>query len=138
IGWLMLNTWPVGDPPGIVTLNGWLIALPWTSPRYSSLRPLPLDETQNAPLLGAAEMPQALIRVGSRFKATPTWSDTRLVCWNRIEAAGTERSSSACSASRGRAAVCGAVFRRRRPPRSHLGAKRRSNITYLQIEERTG
>src|SRR5262249_37171699 len=57
-GWLMLNTWPVGDPPGIVTLNGWKIALPWTSPRYSSLRPLPLDETQNAPLLGAAEMPQ--------------------------------------------------------------------------------
>src|SRR5262249_39952400 len=82
MGWLMLNTWPVGDPPGIITLNGCVMALPRTSPRYSSLRPLPLDDTQNAPEVGAAEMPQALIRVRSRFKATPTWSDTRLICWN--------------------------------------------------------
>src|SRR5262245_53561624 len=102
IGWLMLNTWPVGDPPGIVTLNGCAIALPLTSPRYSSLRPLPLDDTQNAPMVGAAEMPQALTRVGSRFKATPTWSDTRLICWNRVEADIRERSSSASSASRER------------------------------------
>src|SRR5260370_38620283 len=82
-GWLMLNTWTVGDPPGIITLNGWLIALPLTSPRYSSLSPPLLDDTQNAPEVGAAEMPQALTRLGSRFNATPTWSDTRLICWNR-------------------------------------------------------
>src|SRR5262249_35798635 len=66
MGWLMLNTWPVGDPPGMVTLKGARMALPLTSPRYSSLRPLPADDTQNAPEVGAAEMPQALIRVGSR------------------------------------------------------------------------
>src|SRR5258708_23459967 len=100
-GWLMLNTWPVGDPPGIITLNGWLIALPLTSPRYSSLSPPLLDDTQNAPEVGAAEMPQALCSVGSRFNATPTWSDTRLVCWNRLPAEGTTRSSSASSARRG-------------------------------------
>src|SRR5262249_38599330 len=64
-GWLTLNTWPVGLPPGMVTLNGWVSGLPFTSPRYSSLRPRPLDDTQNAPELGAAEMPQALTRVGS-------------------------------------------------------------------------
>src|SRR5258705_8179188 len=102
-GWLMLNTWPVGLPPGMVTLKGCWIALPLTSPRYSSLRPLPLDDTQNAPEVGAAEMPQALIRVGSRFNATPTWSDTRFVCWNRLAADSSERSSSASSASRQRA-----------------------------------
>src|SRR5262245_14231782 len=91
IGWLMLNTWPVGLPPGMFTLNGWVIGLPLTSPRYSSLRPLPLDDTQNAPELGAAEMPQALIRVGSRFSASPTRSETRFVCWNRLVAEGTSR-----------------------------------------------
>src|SRR5262245_24868222 len=79
IGWLMLNTWPVGNPPGIITLNGCWIGLVTplvvTSPRYSSLRPPPpLDDTQNAPEAGAAEMPQALTSVGSRFRATPGWS----------------------------------------------------------------
>src|SRR5262249_16780889 len=62
-GWLMLNPWPVGDPPGITTLKGCRMGLPLRSPKYSSLRPRPLDDTQNAPALGAAEMPQALIRV---------------------------------------------------------------------------
>src|SRR5262245_63525631 len=80
IGWLMLNTCPVGLPPGMFTLKGWKIALPLTSPRYSSLRPLPLDDTQNAPAFGAAEMPQALMRDGSKLSATPTWSETRLIC----------------------------------------------------------
>src|SRR5262245_1387978 len=48
IGWFGLNTWPVGLPFGMITLKGALIGLPLTSPRYSSLRPAPLDETQNA------------------------------------------------------------------------------------------
>src|SRR4051794_5655291 len=78
IDWLMLNTWPVGLPPGMVTWKGALIGLPLTSPRYSSLTPPPWDETQNAPELGAREMPQALCRVGSRSRASPGRSDTRL------------------------------------------------------------
>src|SRR5260370_34208365 len=45
-GWLRLNIWPVGLPPGMVTLKGALTALPLTSPRYSSLTPPPFDETQ--------------------------------------------------------------------------------------------
>src|SRR5260221_669973 len=118
IGWLMLNTWPVGLPPGMVTLKGWLIALPLTSPRYSSLRPDLLDETQNAPEVGAAEMPHALTRVGSRFNATPTWSETRLICWNRPEADGRLRSSSRSSTSRARAGFRAGVPLRRLPPSS--------------------
>src|SRR5262245_26070336 len=120
MGWLMLNTWPVGDPPGIVTLKGCVIALPLTSPRYNSLRPLPLDDTQNAPEVGAAEMPQALIKVRSRFKATPTWSETRLICWNRLEAAISERSSSASTASRERIGFRSGACLRRPLPRSHF------------------
>src|SRR5262245_11130487 len=80
-GWLMLNTWPVGLPPGMVTLKGALIGLPLTSPRYSSLTPPPLDETQNAPALGAREIPQAFFRVGSWTRANPARSDTRLTWW---------------------------------------------------------
>src|SRR5262245_47589091 len=52
-----LNTWPVGAPPGIATLNGWLIALPLTSPPYNSLRPVPPADTQNVPTFGARAMP---------------------------------------------------------------------------------
>src|SRR4051812_24365927 len=66
-----LNTWPVGEPPGMATLNGWLIGLPFTSPPYTWLRSPPLDDTQNAPPLGLSEMPQALTRVGSVTGATP-------------------------------------------------------------------
>src|SRR5262245_16242712 len=129
----MLNTWPVGLPPGMFTLNGCEIALPLTSPRYSSLRPLPLDETQNAPELGAAEIPQALIRVGSRFSATPTWSDTRLICWNRLEADSKERSSSASTASRVRIGFrTGAGFRRRLS-RSHFFKKLKTDIMHLLV-----
>src|SRR5262245_30842450 len=81
IGWFGLNTWPVGDPPGMVTLKGALSGLPLTSPRYSSLRPPPLDETQNAPPLGLREIPQGFFRVGSTSRATPGRSDTRLTWW---------------------------------------------------------
>src|SRR5262245_2998854 len=136
IGWLMLNTWPVGLPPGMVTLNGWLIALPLTSPRYSSLRPPLLDDTQNAPELGAAEMPQALIRVRSRFRATPTWSETRLICWNRVEADKRVRPSSASRPSRDRPGFRGAPSRRPLP-RSHLRAERRPVMRNLPGEENT-
>src|SRR5262245_46786948 len=59
--WFGLNTWPVGEPPGMLTLNGWPIGLPLMSPMYSSLMPLvPSDETQNAPPLGLREMPVGL------------------------------------------------------------------------------
>src|SRR5262245_26808260 len=44
-----LKTWPVGFPCGRVTLNAWLSGVTPTSPMYSSLRPPPLDDTQNAP-----------------------------------------------------------------------------------------
>src|SRR5262249_6700523 len=79
IGWFGLNTWPVGGPPGMVTLRGALIGLPLRPPRYSPLTPPPADETQNAPPLGLREMPQALCRVESRSRASPGRSDTRLV-----------------------------------------------------------
>src|SRR5262245_48047202 len=82
-GWFGLNTWPVGDPPGMVTLKGALSGLPLRSPRYSSLTPPPWDETQNAPPLGLREMPQAFFRVGSRTRANPGRSDTRLV-WRKF------------------------------------------------------
>src|SRR5260370_38000375 len=75
-GWFGLNTWPVGDPPGMVTLEGALIGLPLRSPRDSSLTPPPLDETQNAAPLRDREMPQPLCRVGSRSGASPGRSDT--------------------------------------------------------------
>src|SRR5215472_19102536 len=70
-GWFGMNTWPVGEPPGMVTLKGALIGLPLRSPRYSSLTPPPLDETQKAPPLGEREMPQGLCRVGSTSRASP-------------------------------------------------------------------
>src|SRR5262249_2153558 len=85
IGWFGLNTWPVGLPPGMVTLKGALIGLPLTSPRYSSLTPPPLDETQNAPPLGDREMPQGLCKVGSWSRASPGRSDARLV-WRKFAA----------------------------------------------------
>src|SRR5260370_37191996 len=59
-GWLMLNTWPVGDPPGIITLNGWFIALPFTSPRHSSLSPPLVDGPHDAPECTAAGTPRAM------------------------------------------------------------------------------
>src|SRR5262245_43488797 len=72
-----LNTCPVGAPPGMVTLNGWLIGLPATSPVYTSLRFAPLDDTQKD--RGPTAMPHPLIRVESVTRATPGWSDTRSV-----------------------------------------------------------
>src|SRR5262245_20161207 len=120
IGWLMLNTCPVGLPPGMFTLKSWLIGLPLRSPKYNSLRPPLLDDTQNAPAAGAAEMPQALIRVGSRFRATPGWSDTRLICCSRLEADSRERSSSASNVGRQRLGFCGAACFSRLPPRNNF------------------
>src|SRR6187397_2156162 len=64
-----LATWPVGAPPGIVTLNGAMSGLPPTSPTYTSLRSLSLADTQND--RGPTAMPQALTRVGSVIRATP-------------------------------------------------------------------
>src|SRR5262245_2451481 len=72
-----LNTCPVGAPPGMVTLNGASIALPSTSPVYTSLRSAPLDDTQND--RGPTAMPQALTRLGSVVRATPGWSEIRSV-----------------------------------------------------------
>src|SRR3954447_21311862 len=68
-----LNTWPVGDPPGMATLNGWVSGLPATLPPYSSLRSEWLAEIQKVPPVGLREMPQALTRVGSVIGATPGW-----------------------------------------------------------------
>src|SRR3954470_22618217 len=59
---VVLNTWPVGAPPGMVTLNGWVSVLPLTSPPYTSLRSVPLADTQKAPPAAFSEMPQALTR----------------------------------------------------------------------------
>src|SRR5262245_19757051 len=80
--WNGLNTWPVGLPPGMLTSNRCLTGLPFWSPKYRGLRPVPLDDSQNAPPFGLSEMPHGLTRLGSRTWATPTWSDTRFVCWN--------------------------------------------------------
>jgi hypothetical protein len=54
-----LNTCPVGSPPGMFTLNGWVIGLPATLPPYTSLTSPWLDDTQKAPPVGLRETPQA-------------------------------------------------------------------------------
>src|SRR5437764_8799062 len=95
-----LNTWPVGEPPGMATLNGWVSGLPATLPAYSSLRSEWLAEIQNAPDVGLSEMPQALSRVGSVRRATPGWSEIRFVARNAV--LGLERSSRRKTASGGR------------------------------------
>src|SRR5215470_8089329 len=133
-GWFGLNTWPVGDPPGMVTLKGALIGLPLRSPRFSSLTPPPLDETQNAPPLGLREMPQGFFRVGSWSWANPGRSDTRLVC--RKFADIRLRSSSAPSAGRARDGFRGVVPWRRPTSRNKLVRKRRVDIERLLIEGR--
>src|SRR6266511_3965977 len=44
----LLNTCPVGDPPGMVTTSGFLANVPpLTSPLYRVDLPVPLSETQN-------------------------------------------------------------------------------------------
>src|SRR4051812_37251846 len=48
---VLLNTCPVGAPPGMVTLNGWVSGLPLASLPYTSLRSVPLAEIQTAPLV---------------------------------------------------------------------------------------
>src|SRR3954453_10858316 len=121
-----LNTWPVGAPPGMVTLNGWVIGLPLTSPRYNSLRSAPLDDTQNG-LVALREMPQALTRVGSVTGATPAWSDTRSVAMYAVAAAGTARASRDSTPSRGRKWVRDVGLRRARETRTDIGDLRRSD-----------
>src|SRR5262245_44503653 len=69
---VLFNTWPVGAPPGIATLNGAVSGFPM----YTSLRSLPLAETQNAPF-GLSAIPHALTSVGSVIGATPGWSAIR-------------------------------------------------------------
>ena len=77
---VLLKTCPVGAPPGIATSRGTLFrVLPFTSPMYRSLKSAPLDDTQNAAPAGLNEIPHALIKCGSRMRATPGWSDTRSV-----------------------------------------------------------
>src|SRR5262249_61007613 len=125
-GWFGLNTWPVGRPPGMVTLKGALIGLPLRSPRYSSLRPPPLDDTQNAPPLGLREMPQGFFRVGSSTWANPGRSETRLV-WMK-SADGTARSSRTSRPGRGRAGFRTVVALRRPWSRSHFATKLRADI----------
>src|SRR5262245_51021214 len=84
VGPAVLNTWPVGAPPGSVTVSGaFRNGLPPTSPVYRAATPVPLAETQNAPVVGLREMPQPLTSSGSWISAAPAWSDTRLVCRNR-------------------------------------------------------
>src|SRR3954471_11886617 len=95
-----LKTWPVGDPPGMATLNGWVSGLPATLPAYSSLRSEWLAEIQNAPEVGLSEIPQALSRVGSVRRATPGWSEIRFVARNAV--LGLERSSRRRTASEAR------------------------------------
>src|SRR5262249_1254293 len=125
-GWVGLNTWPVGDPPGMVTLKGALIGLPLRSPRERSLAAAPLDETQNAPPLGLREMPQGFFSVGSWSWAKPGRSDTRLVC--RKFADIRLRSSSASTPSRGRAGLRTGVPLRRPLSRNHFETEWRIDI----------
>src|SRR5262249_30977508 len=125
-GWFGLNTWPVGEPPGMVTLNGWLSGLPLTSPRYSSLTPPPLDETQNAPPLGLREIPQAFFRVGSTSRANPGRSDTRLTWWKFADIRW--RSSSASSAGRERTGFRTGACLRRPLSRNHFVTRPRTDI----------
>src|SRR5262245_10940757 len=132
-GWFGLNTWPVGDPFGMITLKGALIGVPLRSPRYSSLTPTPLDETQTAPPLGDRDMPQGFFRVGSRSRAKPGKSETRLV-WMKL-ADIRLRSSSASSASRERTSFRAGTCRRRLPPRSQFDRKRGTDIRNLLVEE---
>src|SRR5215470_1606185 len=134
-GWFGLNTWPVGNPPGMVTLKGALIGLALRSPRYSSLTPPPLEETQNAPPLGDREMPQGFFRVGSRSRANPGRSDARLV-WIKL-ADIRRRSSSASSASRERIGFRAGACLRRPPPRSHFARKRGTDIRNLLVRKET-
>ena len=63
--WVPLNTWPVGAPPVMATANGRMSGLPFTSPIYSGLVPVPLADTQKAPPFGFNETPQALTRATS-------------------------------------------------------------------------
>src|SRR5262249_50223178 len=77
---VVLDTWPVGEPLGMATTRvAILIGWPLTSPAYRVLTPCSLEDTQKAPLSGAREIPQALIRLGSRSSASPGMSDTRNV-----------------------------------------------------------
>ena len=117
-----LNTCPVGVPPGMVTLNGWEIGLPATSPPYSSLSPVPLADTQNVPPVGLSEMPKAFTRVGSVTAATPGRSETRSVARNAV--LGLCRSSSRWTPRRARGTGTG-----RDPPANNRCHARNMGMT---------
>src|SRR5262245_33278141 len=66
---VLLNTCPVGAPPGIVTSNGFFTSGdPFTSPEYTSLMPPPSDDTQK--VTGPTATPHALCSVVSVIGAT--------------------------------------------------------------------
>jgi hypothetical protein len=62
----LLNTVPVGEPPGIVTVSAaFTNAVPLTSPVYNVDVLVPLFATQNAPPVGLRLIPQGLTSAGS-------------------------------------------------------------------------
>src|SRR5688572_30555343 len=76
-----LATVPVGRPPGMVTvcrLGFKTTGLPPTSPRNSCVVLVPLLATQKG-LEAVFEMPHGLTSSGSRTRATPGESETKLV-----------------------------------------------------------
>src|SRR5689334_18181759 len=73
-----LNTVPVGEPGGMVTVSATFVRGVVTSPEYKVALPLTLSETQNG-LVGLNVMPHGLTRSGSVMLATPGRSETRLV-----------------------------------------------------------
>src|SRR5262249_28898800 len=97
---VLLKTWPVGLPPGMVTTSPW--GTP--APLYSVDLPVTWSETQNG-LVGEKETPQGFFRLGWRWGARPGMSETRLFWTNPARPApGTARvmrpPSSAHSATR--------------------------------------
>src|SRR5919107_3456684 len=79
----LLNVWPVGGPPGTLTISGEpagaaTMGLPLTAPMYSVEVEVPALDTQTG-VLGPRDIPQAFFRFGSVMCALPGWSDTRFV-----------------------------------------------------------
>src|SRR5262245_47244199 len=95
--------------------------------------PVPLSDSQNAPPFGLSEMPQGLIRFGSRISATPRWSETRFRCWSRPVVDSRQRSSSASSATRDRTALRGVLARS-----EFMGLRRRNMFSPYAEDSRDG
>src|SRR5437773_8941291 len=63
---VLLNTCPVGAPPGMVTSSGFLVGVaPLTPPAYTVAVFVPLLATQSGPPVGDSARPQALTSLGS-------------------------------------------------------------------------